>query len=168
MKSEIIEHAKKLEKKYEDKQIDYKQIIDAYELVKAKGFPYYGGDVQWRNEQFQKMLEFKRDAMLDRKHKVIGQSTHGLNLAGSYMKHMWDIKCGKMRTPVEKLQEYFVELMAFSDKSTQSSEDQVLLAGAMMGAAKMLYQNNLSEQEFNDIMDHNGKDLINLIKPTIH
>ena len=73
-----------------------------------------------------------------------------------------------MRTPVEKLQEYFVELMAFSDKSTQSSEDQVLLAGAMRGAAKMLYQNNLSEQEFNDIMDHNGKDLINLIKPTIH
>ncbi len=73
-----------------------------------------------------------------------------------------------MRTPVEKLQEYFVELMAFSDKSTQSSEDQVLLAGAMMGAAKMLYQNNLSLQEYNEIMDHNGKDLINLIKPTIH
>jgi hypothetical protein len=62
-----------------------------------------------------------------------------------------------MRTPVEKLQEYFVELMAFSDKSTQSSEDQVLLAGAMMGAAKMLYSNNLSLQEYNDIMDHNGK-----------
>ena len=73
-----------------------------------------------------------------------------------------------MRTPVEKLQEYFVELMAFSDKSTQSSEDQVLLAGAMMGAAKMLYQNNLSLQEYNDIMDHNAKGLINLIKPTIH
>ena len=73
-----------------------------------------------------------------------------------------------MRTPVEKLQEYFVESMAFSDKSTQSSEDQVLLAGAMMGAAKMLYSNNLSLQEYNDIMDHNGKDLINLIKPTIH
>ena len=73
-----------------------------------------------------------------------------------------------MRTPVEKLQEYFVELMAFSDKSTQSSEDQVLLAGAMMGAAKMLYQNNLSLQEYNEIMDHNAKDLMNLIKPTIH
>tara|TARA_E500000305_G_scaffold42254_1_gene32574 strand:- start:589 stop:840 length:252 start_codon:yes stop_codon:yes gene_type:complete len=74
----------------------------------------------------------------------------------------------KIMKPVEKLQEYFVELMAFSDKSTQSSEDQVLLAGAMMGAAKMLYQNNLSLQEYNEIMDHNGKDLINLIKPTIH
>ena len=73
-----------------------------------------------------------------------------------------------MRTPVDKLQEYFGELMAFSDKSTQSSEDQVLLAGAMMGAAKMLYQNNLSLQEYNEIMDHNAKDLINLIKPTIH
>ena len=58
--------------------------------------------------------------------------------------------------------------MAFSDKSTQSSEDQVLLAGAMMGAAKMLYQNNLSLQEYNEIMDHNAKALINLIKPTIH
>ena len=73
-----------------------------------------------------------------------------------------------MSTPLEKLQEYFVELMAFSDKSTQSSEDQVLLAGAMMGAAKMLCQNNLSLQEYNEIMDHNAKDLINLIKPTIH
>ena len=72
-----------------------------------------------------------------------------------------------MRTPLEKLQEYFVELMAFSDKSTQSSEDQVLLAGAMMGAAKMLYQNNLSLQEYNEIMDHNGKDFLILIKPTI-
>ena len=38
MKSEIIEHAKVLEKKYKDKKIDYKQIIDAYELIKAKGF----------------------------------------------------------------------------------------------------------------------------------
>ena len=73
-----------------------------------------------------------------------------------------------MRTPLEKLQEYFVELMAFSDKSTQSSEDQVLLAGAMMGAAKMLYQNNLSLQEYNEIMYNNAKDLINLINPTIH
>ena len=73
-----------------------------------------------------------------------------------------------MRTPVEKLQEYFVELMAFSDKSTQSSEDQVLLAGAMMGAAKVLYENNLNFQQFQEILDHNVKDLKNLIKPTIH
>ena len=73
-----------------------------------------------------------------------------------------------MRTPVEKLQEYFVELMAFSDKSTQSSEDQVLLAGAMMGAAKVLYENNLNFQQFQEILDHNVKDLKNLLKPTIH
>ena len=42
MKSEIIEHAKVLEKKYEDKKIDYKQIIDAYELLNKRF--YYNTD----------------------------------------------------------------------------------------------------------------------------
>ena len=74
----------------------------------------------------------------------------------------------KMITATAKLQEYFNELMQFSDKAVTSSEEQILLAGAMMGVAKMLYHNNLSEQEYNNIMDHNGRDLLNLIKPTIH
>jgi hypothetical protein len=38
----------------------------------------------------------------------------------------------------------------------------------MMAVAKMLYHNNLNEQEYNNIMDHNGRDLLNLLKPTIH
>lgn len=73
-----------------------------------------------------------------------------------------------MVTADERLQEFFTYLMDFADKNTKSSEDQVLLAGAMMAVAKMLYHNNLSEQEFDQIMDHNGRDLINLLKPTIH
>jgi hypothetical protein len=44
----------------------------------------------------------------------------------------------------------------------------ILLAGAMMGVAKMLYHNNLTEQEYDNIMNHNGRDLLNLLKPTIH
>jgi len=38
----------------------------------------------------------------------------------------------------------------------------------MMAVAKMLYHNNLTEDEHNNILHHNVRDLINLIKPTIH
>jgi hypothetical protein len=73
-----------------------------------------------------------------------------------------------MLTATDKLQEYFNELMQFSDTAVTSQEEQILLAGAMMAVAKMLYHSNLSEQEYNNIMDHNGRDLLNLLKPTIH
>mgnify|MGYP003664467852 FL=1 len=73
-----------------------------------------------------------------------------------------------MLTATDKLQEYFNELMNFSDTAITSQEEQILLAGAMMGVAKMLYHNNLTEKEYDKIMDHNGRDLLNLLKPTIH
>ena len=73
-----------------------------------------------------------------------------------------------MLTATDKLQEYFNELMQFSDTAVTSQEEQILLAGAMMAVAKMLYHSNLSEHEYNNIMDHNGRDLLNLLKPTIH
>ncbi len=74
----------------------------------------------------------------------------------------------KMLTATDKLQEYFNELMNFSETAVTNQEEQILLAGAMMAVAKMLYHNNLNEQEYNNIMDHNGSDLLNLLKPTIH
>ena len=73
-----------------------------------------------------------------------------------------------MTPATEKLQEYFNELITIADTGVTSQEEQILLAGAMMAVAKMLYHNNLSEQEYNNIMDHNGRDLLNLLKPTIH
>ena len=73
-----------------------------------------------------------------------------------------------MQSATDKLQEYFNELMNFSDTAITSQEEQILLAGAMMGVAKMLYHNNLTEKENDKIMDHNGRDLLNLLKPTIH
>lgn len=73
-----------------------------------------------------------------------------------------------MLTATDKLQEYFNELMNFADTGVTSQEEQILLAGAMMGVAKMLYHNNLTEKEYDKIMDHNGRDLLNLLKPTIH
>ena len=68
----------------------------------------------------------------------------------------------------EKLAFYFDNLMDFAHKFSKNSDENVLLAGAMMGAAKVLYENNLNFQQFQEILDHNVKDLKNLLKPTIH
>ena len=73
-----------------------------------------------------------------------------------------------MDTPSERLQEYFTGLMSIVDQSTSSQEDQILMAGAMIAVAKTLYYDNLSENQFNLMLDNNLRDLINLIKPTIH
>ena len=48
---------------------------------KTKGFPYYPKSKEWRNEIFNQLVNFRRDTLIDRKNKVIGQSAHGLNLA---------------------------------------------------------------------------------------
>ena len=68
---------------------------------KQKGFPYYPKDKKWRDNIFNQLINFKRDTLVDRRNKIIGQSAHGLNLAWSFMEHAWGIKCGKMRTPTE-------------------------------------------------------------------
>tara|TARA_E500000318_G_scaffold52273_1_gene48788 strand:- start:629 stop:850 length:222 start_codon:yes stop_codon:yes gene_type:complete len=73
-----------------------------------------------------------------------------------------------MDTPTQILEDYFSGLMTIVDQSTKSQEDQILMAGAMMAVAKMLYHNNLTENEHNNILHHNVRDLLNLIKPTIH
>ena len=52
---------------------------------------------EWRNDIYKQLVSFKRDTLVDRRIKVIGQSAHGLNLAWSFMEHAWGIKCGKMR-----------------------------------------------------------------------
>ena len=68
---------------------------------KSKGFPYYPEDRKWRDDEFNKLMSFNRDTLLERQHKIIGQSTHGLTLAWSYMHHAWSVKCGKMKTPMD-------------------------------------------------------------------
>ena len=69
---------------------------------KERGFPYYPKDEDWRNNIFKQLVNFRRDTLVDRRTKVIGQSAHGLNLAiWSFMEHAWGIKCGKMNTPME-------------------------------------------------------------------
>jgi hypothetical protein len=76
-------------------------IMDVYTRFKEQGFPYYSTDRKWRDEQFQNLVNFKRELIIDRKNKIIGQNPNGLSLAWSFMEHAWGIKCGKMRTPME-------------------------------------------------------------------
>ena len=58
--------------------------------------------------------------------------------------------------------------MSIVDQSTKSETDQLLMAGAMMAVAKTLYYENLTEKDVNHMMNVNLRDLINLVKPTIH
>ena len=76
-----------------------KEVIQDWK--QNKGFPYYPEDRKWRDDEFNKLTSFNRDTLLDTQNKIIGQSTHGLTLAWSYMHHAWSIKCGKMKTPME-------------------------------------------------------------------
>ena len=73
-----------------------------------------------------------------------------------------------METAEVRIQEYFNGLMTMVDQSTKSETDQLLMAGAMMAVAKTLYYENLTEKDVNHMMDVNLRDLINLVKPTIH
>ena len=73
-----------------------------------------------------------------------------------------------METAEARIQEYFTNLMSIVDQSSKSETDQLLMAGAMMAVAKTLYYENLTEKDVNHLMDVNLRDLINLVKPTIH
>tara|TARA_R110002020_G_scaffold336978_3_gene552461 strand:+ start:54 stop:284 length:231 start_codon:yes stop_codon:yes gene_type:complete len=68
----------------------------------------------------------------------------------------------------QKLQNFFEKIMVLVENTSKSEEDSILLAGAMMSVARILYFDNLSEQEATQIVEHNTRDFISLIKPTIH
>ena len=68
----------------------------------------------------------------------------------------------------EKLADYFDKLMLISKNSSKSSEDSILLAGAMMAVSRVLFYDHLSEKEAKNLSDQGGLDLIELVKPTIH
>ena len=68
----------------------------------------------------------------------------------------------------EKLADYFDKLMLLAKNSSKSSEDSILLAGAMMAVSRVLFYDHLSEKEAQTLSDQGGLDLIELVKPTIH
>ena len=67
-----------------------------------------------------------------------------------------------------KFQRYFNGLLEMVEKTSKSSEDSILLAGAMMSVARVMYYDTLGPQQGQQIMDNNVVDFVELIKPTIH
>ena len=82
-------------------QVSDAAVNEVYDIWKAKGFPYYPTDYNWRKGEFAKMMRFDRSTLLKPKDKIVGSSAHGLSLAWSYMPHHWGIQCGTMKTPME-------------------------------------------------------------------
>jgi CRISPR/Cas system-associated protein Csm6 len=68
----------------------------------------------------------------------------------------------------EKLANFYEKLVIIAKRTGKTPEDSVLLAGAMMACAKMIYYEHLSPQEAKDLETHNSYDILDLIKPTIH
>ena len=68
----------------------------------------------------------------------------------------------------DKLQKYFQSLLTLVDNTSKTSEDSILLSGAMMSVARVVYYDVLGPHEGQHLMDANTVDLVDLIKPTIH
>ena len=73
-----------------------------------------------------------------------------------------------MENASDKLAKYFDSLWVIAENHSTSSEDSVLLAGAMMAAARVLFYDHLTAKEAQSLLDQGGLDLIELVKPTIH
>jgi len=67
-----------------------------------------------------------------------------------------------------KLQNYFEQLMVMAEKTSNSGEDSILLAGAFMTAARVLYYNNLNPIQAENMIEANTVGFVELLKPTIH
>ena len=67
-----------------------------------------------------------------------------------------------------KLQNFYQQILDFSEKTSKSEEDSILLAGAMMAASRFMYFKLLNQEQAADLFKENRVDLIELIKPTIH
>ena len=67
-----------------------------------------------------------------------------------------------------KLQHFFNGMLEMAEKTSKSGEDSILLAGAMMSAARVIYYDCLGPDEGQHLMDTNTMGFIELIKPTIH
>jgi hypothetical protein len=67
-----------------------------------------------------------------------------------------------------RLEEFFISLMEMIEKTSKTSEDSILLAGAMVSMAKVLYFQELGPTEGQEILDKGIFDFVEILKPTIH
>jgi hypothetical protein len=80
----------------------------------------------------------------------------------------WQSNVESMTQAEQKLHKWFEELLVMAEKTSKTDEDNILLAGAFMSAARVLYFNHMNPDEAKHVMEQNTFDFIDLIKPTIH
>tara|TARA_R110002126_G_scaffold148700_1_gene294713 strand:- start:13 stop:285 length:273 start_codon:yes stop_codon:yes gene_type:complete len=68
----------------------------------------------------------------------------------------------------KQIRRFFNVLLKIVENSGKSQQDCILLAGAMISVAKLLYYDNFTNTEANDLMEANLGDLVGLLNPTIH
>ncbi len=66
---------------------------------RVNGFPVYDLSPRERAERLASLMAFDHSTIL--KNGVIRQTMHGVSLCWHYHPHMWDIRCGGKRTPME-------------------------------------------------------------------
>jgi len=66
---------------------------------RASGFPVYDLSPRERTERLASLMNFDHTTIL--KNGVIRQTMHGMSLCWHYHPHMWDIRCGGKKTPME-------------------------------------------------------------------
>jgi hypothetical protein len=66
---------------------------------RANGFPVYDLSPRERAERLASLMAFDHSTIL--KNGVIRQTMHGMSLCWHYHPHMWDIRCGGKKTPME-------------------------------------------------------------------
>jgi hypothetical protein len=74
--------------------------VDAlFTHYRTSGFPVYDLSPRERAERLAALMAFDHSTIL--KDGVIRQTMHGMSLCWHYHPHMWDIRCGGKRTPMD-------------------------------------------------------------------
>jgi hypothetical protein len=66
---------------------------------RANGFPVYDLSPRERAERLAALMAFDHSTIF--KNRVIRQTMHGMGLCWHFHPHMWDIRCGGKKTPME-------------------------------------------------------------------
>lgn len=80
---------------------DYGRRI--YDHYREQDFPYYEYTDKEKRREYQKLLDFNFDSIVDDRDGeiIIRQTMHSLGLAWSYFPHSWEVKCNGFPTPME-------------------------------------------------------------------
>jgi hypothetical protein len=78
-------------------------VDNIFHYYRINGFPYYSTDNESRKKDFDCLMNYNRNKLIDSLiiHDTIQQTMHGLGLAWSYFPHAFNVKSNNKMTPYE-------------------------------------------------------------------